>query len=172
MELLKSKAPIIPVTANSQWKDVGTFHFQDVEKPQAYATGVQVKRSLVKDTRYDAVGSSTLREELFNTFLKALASSSLSSNSATAIYEEASPNVPVETKTDRKERREKALRDRREQARLDRERIEEDIGRSKAVLTAAESETELMSFFVDAVREPTVCFPSKLSHRPFLFIIT
>src|ERR1700733_2176162 len=27
MELLKSKASIIPITANSQWKDVGTFHF-------------------------------------------------------------------------------------------------------------------------------------------------
>lgn len=132
---------------------------------------VQVKRSLVKDPRYDAVGSSTLREELFNTFLKALASGSLSSTSATAISEEALPTVPVETKFDRRARTEKALRDRREQARLDSERIQKDIGHSKAVLTTAESETELMSFFVDAVREPTVCFPwqvvtsTVLTHR-------
>ena len=31
----------------------------------------QVKRNIVDDPRYDAVGSSSLREELFNTYLKA-----------------------------------------------------------------------------------------------------
>jgi|ERR1700733_830043 len=131
----------------------------------------QVKRSLAKDPRYDPVGSSTLREELFNTFLKALASGSLSSISATAVSEEASPNVPLEAKSDRGARTEKALRGRQEQAGLDRERIQKDIARSKAVLTTTESETELMSFFVDAVREPTVCSPGELSPRPFLLII-
>lgn len=115
---------------------------------------MQVKHRLVKDPRYDAVGSSSLREDLFNTFLLALASSSLPPVSGNSVSEQTSP---VETQSDRKARIDKALRDREERANHDRERIQEDIGRSKAVLITTESEVELMGFFVDTVREPTVC---------------
>lgn len=122
---------------------------------------IQVKRLLLEDPRYDAVGSSSLREELFNTFLNALASGSLPSTSAASVPKQASPDALIGTKSDRKTRTEKALRNREERANQDRERIQKDVGRSKAALTTAESETELMNFFVDAVREP-VCF-----HRQF-----
>jgi transcription elongation regulator 1 len=36
----------------------------------------EVKKSIASDARYDAVGSSSLRQELFDTYLKKLASSS------------------------------------------------------------------------------------------------
>ncbi|KAF8305066.1 hypothetical protein DL93DRAFT_2183387 [Clavulina sp. PMI_390] len=137
MELLKSNASSIPITPNSAWKDV--------------------KRPLVKDPRYDAVGSSSLREELFKTFLNALASGSLSSLSAKdepSLAPKASAEASKEP-TDRKARAEKALREREEQARLAKGKMENDIGRSKAALNSAEAETDLMSFYVDSVREPT-----------------
>ena len=121
---------------------------------------MQVKRLLAKDPRYDTVGSTSLREELFGTFLNALSSGSPSSTSAITVPKRESPDVSIEMKSDRKARTVKALRDRELRAKQDRERIQQDIGRSKAVLTTAESETELMSLFVDAVREPTVCLPN------------
>jgi hypothetical protein len=115
---------------------------------------VQVKRNLIKDPRYDALGSSTLREELFATFLKAL-SSGTSPNVGTS--EQSSFKEDAKPKDDRKLRAERALRDREEQTRAERGKIERDIGRSKAALGSVESEEDLMSFYVDCVRDPLVC---------------
>jgi hypothetical protein len=89
----------------------------------------------------------------------------MSSISANSVSEQPSPDTLVETKSDRNARIEKALRDREEHAKQDRERVKWDIGRSKAALTTTESETELMSFFVDAIREPTVCSRYSCHHR-------
>lgn len=128
----------------------------------------QVKRPLVKDPRYDAVGSSTLREELFNTFLKALASGSIATvgsalpsshpNQSSADHHQHSADQKNSGnhQVDRKARAEKALRERETQAREERHRVDKDIGRSKAALDSAEAEGDLMGFYVDAVRDPVV----------------
>lgn len=59
-------------------------------------------------------------------------------------------------KQDRKTRAEKALKEREEQAKAQKSRVEHDIGRSKAALDSAEAGVDLMSFYVDAVRDPLV----------------
>lgn len=122
----------------------------------------------MKDPRYDAVGSSTLREELFNAFLKALTSGSIATvdsalppshpnQSSTDRHQHSSNHkTSGDQQADRKARAEKALREREAQAREERNRVEKDIGRSKAALDSAEAEGDLMGFYVDAVRDPVV----------------
>lgn len=117
----------------------------------------------MKDPRYDAVGSSSRREELFNTFLKAFTSGSLSSLKYDDDQQSLSPASDptaasnISTGLDRKARTERALRERQEQARAQKGQVEHNIDRSKAALTSVEAETELSNFFVDAVRDPIVC---------------
>lgn len=173
MEMLKINAPIIPITVNSQWKDVSVSRIAQFTwcfiPNISIAFDPQVKRPLVKDPRYDAVGSSTLREELFNTFLKALASGSIASIASTSQPEPKSAEQAQQSAdhgpsndqhADRKARAERALRERETQARQERSRVEKDIGRSKAALDSAEAEGDLMGFYVDAVRDPLVrAFP-------------
>lgn len=131
----------------------------------------------MKDPRYDAVGSSSLREELFKTFLTALSSGSLSSlthdqgaPTDTDIKHSASAPAP-KVESDRKFRAERALREREEQAKTQKTRVESDIEQSKSVLTSVEAETEMMSFFVDAVRDPAVSpLPLSLRLHSCLFV--
>lgn len=88
--------------------------------------------------RYDAVGSSTLREELFNAFLKARGSSD-NKNKA----DKPRSSVPVDERDvdrNRREKKERALKEREEQVRAQRGRTEAEIGRSKLELTKEESE--------------------------------
>lgn len=117
--LLKDKGV---VTESSSWKDV--------------------KRGLDKDPRYDAVGSSSLREELFNTYRKTLSGGAgLESNPP-------KPQPPEANEDDRrrrnKERKERAVREREVQVKRERERVEADMARSKRALTREESELEFM----------------------------
>ena len=42
--------------------------------------------------------------------------------------------------------------------RAERDAVEKDIGRSRQALGSAEAERDLMSFYVDAIRDPTVSF--------------
>lgn len=128
----------------------------------------QVKRNLVRDPRYDAVGSSTLREELFGTFLKAL-SSDTSPNSGTS--EQNPSKEDAEPKDDRKSRAERALREREGQMRAERGKVEREIELSKAALGSSEAELDLMNFYIDSVRDPLVCTfvqcESHYSRSPF-----
>ncbi|KAF8325429.1 uncharacterized protein EI90DRAFT_3072830 [Cantharellus anzutake] len=139
MELLKEHKSTIPITPNSDWKEV------------------KKTRSLIKDLRYDAVGSSSLREELFGTFLKALSSNAPPIDAATP----QPASTPPQTKTDRKARAARALQERTEQARVERDRAERSIAKNKAALGTAEAEQELMSLYVDSIRDP------KVSYREF-----
>lgn len=112
------------MTQNSLWKDV--------------------KKNVSSDPRYDAVGSSSLREELFNTFLKA---STAPPNFAEPTKAEGSINpVPEEDEAElerkRKEKKEKAVRDREQKVRSEMNRVEADIGRSKMGLNKDEDERE------------------------------
>ena len=94
-----------------------------------------------RDPRYDAVGSSSLREELFNTFVKTLASTSTSTPGPSSSKRE---ETEADKKRSDKERKERAVREREEQVRRERERVERDLGRSKNALSREENEAQFM----------------------------
>ncbi|KAG8917257.1 hypothetical protein FRC01_002580, partial [Tulasnella sp. 417] len=127
---------------------------------------VKKHKILYSDPRYDAVGSSSLREELFQTYLKARinpnnqpeASSSRSSDSKPA------PEDPeAKRKRERQERQQKALREREQQARKDKAKVEKDITRSMGQLSEKENVDEFMTLLTDAIRDPTATYDESLS---------
>lgn len=136
------------------------------------------KRIIYKDPRYDAVGSSSLREELFNTFLKGKGSkTAVKQNTADTSAGKESPKGEV---ADRQERRNKAVKEREEKVNAERRRLDADIERSKQGIDKEEGERLFMcawTFYVqdhfygthhiqlsfsyrtlltDAIREPQV----------------
>jgi hypothetical protein len=92
----------------------------------------QVKRKLSDDPRYDDVGSSSLREELFNTFLKGNSSTSKESS-----RHEVRQSTPADEETyeqqqqKRQERARQAVKEREDKVRADLGRVEAEIGRSR-----------------------------------------
>ena len=105
---------------------------------------IKVKRKLSHDARYDAVGSSSLREELFNTFVKARASSKVdeATSSQNSMSEPKAVNSSGETEPQRKrlDRKERALKEREDKVREQRGRMEAEIGRSRVDLNQEEGE--------------------------------
>lgn len=96
---------------------------------------------MYKDPRYDAVGSSSLREELFNTFLKGKASITAKDTSEEAPgNEETDKDEP----SDRQERRAKAVKEREEKIHAERRRLDADIERSKKGIDQEEGERFFM----------------------------
>lgn len=124
---------------------------------------MDIKKEFQKDPRYDAIGSSSLREELFDTFSK-----TLSTNIRTE--EKREENVEEE----KKRKREKAVKEREERVRAEKERVERENARSRAGLTGAEVElafryvlqsghsivllTHERSLLIDTIRDPTMSF--------------
>ena len=101
-----------------------------------------MKRDLTDDARYDAVGSSSLREELFNTFLKGK-----STGSTAAIKEiskvdgvEQAEESYEEQQTKRRERAQQAVKEREGKVRADLVRVEAEIGRSRQLGDREEGE--------------------------------
>jgi transcription elongation regulator 1 len=109
---------------------------------------VKVKRHIHHDPRYDAVGSSSLREELYSAFLKAgaLASSSTPYPTTTGSDGTEVQNLPEvnnsEKEQKRKERKERAVREREEKVKADLTRLEVQIDRSRVDLSKEESERQ------------------------------
>jgi len=97
-------------------------------------TILQAKKSMTQDPRYDAIGSSSLREELFNTFMKGI-QQPLSSRNL-----EAMPFEPAALT--REERRERAVREREEKVKAERSLIELNIKRSRIEINQEESERD------------------------------
>lgn len=106
----------------------------------------QVKRKVSSDARYEAVGSSSLREELFATFLKAQTGQSPSSSNLAQDSSSVEPSRLEKTDLDReklrREKKERAVREREAKVRLEKTRLEADIGRSKQGLNMEEGERE------------------------------
>ena len=111
----------------------------------------EVKRGLDKDPRYDAVGSSSLREELFNTYLRTLAGGA---SAATTQMSASTTNIDTGTprpatddsgpkRLDR-EKKEKAVREREEKVRRERERLDAENARSRKELSREEDELQFM----------------------------
>ncbi|KZV75141.1 hypothetical protein PENSPDRAFT_647422 [Peniophora sp. CONT] len=123
-----------------------------------------VKRQVSNDPRYDAVGSSSLREELFNTYLKANETAAVQESSS--LMDVDSPAAPAEDAASkeqkRKERQERAVREREGKIRAERDRVEADIHKSKMGLTREEGESQFRTLLTDAIRDPQASWDSSL----------
>ncbi|KAI0750668.1 hypothetical protein C8Q80DRAFT_1100024 [Daedaleopsis nitida] len=125
------------------------------------AIWVEIKKHLTSDPRYDAVGSSSLREELFNTYVKAGASDVTAQPSSGDPPSQAQPSPkPEEDEEERerrlKERKERAVKEREEKVKAQRTKLEADIDRSKLSLNKEEGELEFRTMLTDAIRDPQV----------------
>ncbi|KAF9451709.1 HSP90-domain-containing protein [Macrolepiota fuliginosa MF-IS2] len=114
----------------------------------------EVKKNLTHDPRYDAVGSSSLREELFNTFLKGNVQVSPSVG-----IEQAPSTAAVLSKQEKKER---AVREREERVKAEMNRLEMNIERSRMGINKEEGERDYKSMLVDAIRDPQMTWDDAL----------
>ena len=108
-----------------------------------------VKKGIARDPRYDAVGSSSLREEFFASYVKKL------STNETAPEE--TPEEAAERKLkERKEKAEASLREREAKVRQDKGKVDKEVGRSRAGAGKEEAERLFGSLLVDQVRDHEV----------------
>ena len=99
-----------------------------------------VKKAFVKDSRYDAVGSSSLREELYEAFVKTLEETKMGANTGSGSSNiEDRPKAP-EDDPEKRRRREKAVREREEMVKAEKEKVEKANARSRAGLSLEEGE--------------------------------
>lgn len=122
------------------------MHFLDSSKSLKIHMLCQVKRKINDDPRYDAVGSSSLREELFNTFLKAQEPNAMTID-APSKQEVAAADIEEGEEEDspmlkRQEKKQRAVKEREEKVRAERSRVDADIGRSRQGLNKEEGERE------------------------------
>ncbi|KAF8522886.1 hypothetical protein BU17DRAFT_75079 [Hysterangium stoloniferum] len=117
-----------------------------------------VKRKIdSKDPRYDAVNSSSLREELFGTYIKTLAQTTLEFSKSNQEDEQKTADQDqdqVDYDARKKERAERSLREREEKIRRERAGLEREIGRTRGALGREEGEREFTTLLTDAVRDP------------------
>ncbi|KAJ7667986.1 Hsp90 protein-domain-containing protein [Mycena polygramma] len=99
-----------------------------------------VKRELTDDPRYEAVGSSSLREELYNTFAKGVSSTSKPEGISKAEETEQVEETYEEQQRKRQERAKQAVKEREEKVRADLGRVEAEIGRSRQLGDKEEGE--------------------------------
>ncbi|KAF8076367.1 hypothetical protein FPV67DRAFT_1471462 [Lyophyllum atratum] len=128
-----------------------------------------VKRKLYDDPRYDAVGSSSLREELFSTFLKGHHSTATLHPEESTIpasvngEDEEGQELDEEAKDKRrKEKKERAVKEREQMVRLERDRLEADIGRSRNEVNREEGQRDFRSMLTDAIRDPQITWDAAL----------
>ena len=103
------------------------------------------KRKISSDPRYEAVGSSSLREELFNTFLKVNAGGPSASHSVTSGSKSPKKQAeedPEEAERKKKEKRERALREREQKVKADLSKVGAQIERSRVGLNKEEDERD------------------------------
>ncbi|KAG8987007.1 hypothetical protein FRB93_004975 [Tulasnella sp. JGI-2019a] len=143
-------------------------------KTNADSLWKDVKRHKIiySDPRYDAVGSSSLREELYVAYLKARVTNANEQN--LAVGSTPPPKGPSRLPKDngeteeearkrlRRERAEKATREREEQVRKEKGKVERQIDRSKGNLTHEKAVEDFMSLLTDAIRDPTATYASSL----------
>lgn len=130
MELLKEKAGGLDPNGQPDWRDV--------------------KRPLASDPRYDAVGSSSLREELFKRYLKELEAKQ---RTVTATAAESEENAAARRAREKRERAEASIRERQQRVQGERAQMEREMQRSKLGASREEGERALGSLYVQAVRE-------------------
>ncbi|KAH9965878.1 Hsp90 protein-domain-containing protein [Russula dissimulans] len=117
-----------------------------------------VKKTMSDDPRYDAVGSSSLREELFNTFLNARSNRTAPDQSEKQV----APERGGETQN-RKDRAAQAVKEREEKVKTERERMQVTIDKSRIGLNREEGELHFRTLLTDAIREPQASWESSLA---------
>ncbi|BGP07531.1 hypothetical protein JCM10049v2_003369 [Rhodotorula toruloides] len=123
-----------------------------------------VKKRHANDSRYIAVNSSSLREQLFNKHVSALASGSSSAPSGST-----SSGKPAPSKEDKAARAAASLREREERVRQEKMRAERNTNLARGNLGKEEAEREFGQLLVDAVRDHIARFDdlaSSLSRDP------
>ncbi|EIW70763.1 hypothetical protein TREMEDRAFT_61270 [Tremella mesenterica DSM 1558] len=114
-----------------------------------------VKKSLVSDKRYDAVGSSSLREELFDNYRKTLETRA----------EPETPEQAAERKLkERKAREEASLREREARVRGEKIRVDQEMNKSRIGAGREEGEREFGSLLVDQVRDHDTTWESAIPY--------
>ncbi|KAG7527712.1 hypothetical protein FFLO_06660 [Filobasidium floriforme] len=108
---------------------------------------LQVKRGMTSDPRYDAVGSSSLRAELFQRHVKSLGAQAESSRTETP------EEVAARKARERKEKAQASLRERQQQVQGEKMRLERDVQKSKLGAGREDGEREFGSLLIQAVRE-------------------
>lgn len=123
------------------------------EQPNLSSSSVwaEVKKTISRDPRYDAVGSSTLRAELFEGYVGKLASSS---NTQTETPEQAAERKLAE----RKAKQEASLKARQANVEAEKERVDREVGKSKAGAGREEGERLFSSLLVDQVRDHEIAW--------------
>jgi transcription elongation regulator 1 len=94
----------------------------------------QIKRKLYDDPRYDAVGSSSFRQELYESFVKS-GSQKISSQAGPG-----SSTKPDNEKLSKQERKDRAVREREDKVRSERNKIQSQIDKSKMGMNIEEGE--------------------------------
>ena len=101
------------------------------------------------DPRYDAVGSSLLREELFSSYLKAngAMATTISEDTGGTAHEGTGGEAlaeedEAEREKKRKARKERAVKEREEKVQAERNKLNAEIDRSRSGLNREESELE------------------------------
>ncbi|KAI0080892.1 hypothetical protein K474DRAFT_1636919 [Panus rudis PR-1116 ss-1] len=125
----------------------------------------EVKRKITDDPRYDAVGSSSLREELFNTYLKAHGDVEQRADSVAPDAGEKAEQPPIseeEKERQRRDRKERAVKEREEKIKAERSKLDAQIDKSRQGLTKEEGELEFRTLLVDAIRDPQVTWEAAL----------
>lgn len=157
MELLKEHDEIKP---DSDWLQVRFgLDFDSVSRPSCWGLSahngcfyhLQVKRGMTSDPRYDAVGSSSLRAELFQRHVKSLGAQAESSRTETP------EEVAARKARERKEKAQASLRERQQQVQGEKMRLERDVQKSKLGAGREDGEREFGSLLIQAVREHNVC---------------
>lgn len=132
--------------------------FRSFEQVSDHSCSLQVKKSssVYKDPRYDVVGSSSLREELFNTYIKTLATAKVQA----PVEEEDGMIVEKESKESRRER---ALKEREQKVKAEQGRVSMNIEKSRQGMNQEEGERMfkcvLSTYRVSWLRLCTDCLP-------------
>ncbi|BGO91097.1 hypothetical protein NBRC10512_005811 [Rhodotorula toruloides] len=123
-----------------------------------------VKKRHANDSRYTAVNSSSLREQLFNKHVSAFASGSSSAPSGST-----NSGKPAPSKEDKAARAAASLREREERVRQEKMRAERNTNLARGNLGKEEAEREFGQLLVDAVRDHKARFDdlaSSMSRDP------
>lgn len=129
---------------------------------QQGAAWKEVKKAIYADPRYDAVGSSSLREELFNTFLTSQSNRTVPDPSEKPVVDIA-PVEGIDETQQRKDRKAQAVKEREVKIKAERDRVQTNIEKSRVDLNKEEGELQFRTLLTDAIREPQATWESSLA---------
>jgi hypothetical protein len=135
------------------WKEVSRLSVYPTILLTLYT---QVKKAISADPRYDAVGSSSLREELFNTFLNSQTIRTVPDPSEEPVVDTASVEG-VDEAQKRKDRKAYAVKEREEKIKAERDRVQANIEKSRVDLNKEEGELQFRCAIATCFRSRGPC---------------